>query len=203
MKPIALYCRTSTRKQHTENQEPALIEWAKTKGFQYQLFNEQQSAVKSRPIRQSIIDACWRGEFSCVACLRMDRWMRSYKDIEVLRQLVEHGIDFYFVAQGFEFSKSNSDSAMGKLQLAMLCAFAEFERDILRERIFDGLDRAGKEGRHPGRPKGSLDHKERRKAGYWLRWANSKNIEKSNRKTPPQFSEQPTEEADKQKMESK
>ncbi len=62
-------------------------------------------------------------------------------------------------------------SASGRLYFAILSAFAEFERELIRERTLEGLRRAKMQGKHPGRPKGSKDTKKRRKSGYILREA--------------------------------
>jgi DNA invertase Pin-like site-specific DNA recombinase len=53
-------------------------------------------------------------------------------------------------------------------------AFAEFERNLIQERINAGLTRARQEGTVLGRKKGSKDKKVRRKSGYLLRWSKSK-----------------------------
>ncbi len=53
-------------------------------------------------------------------------------------------------------------------------AIAEFEREIIRERILLGLERRKKEGKPLGRPKGSKDKKRRRRSGYINRWAGKK-----------------------------
>ena len=56
----------------------------------------------------------------------------------------------------------------------LLSSFAEFERDLIRERTVDGLERAKKQGKRLGRPKGSKDKKVRKKGGYYLRAVKSK-----------------------------
>ena len=53
-------------------------------------------------------------------------------------------------------------------------AFAEFERELIRERTIEGIRRAKLNGKNPGRPKGSKDKKPRRKSGYILREAKKK-----------------------------
>ena len=62
-------------------------------------------------------------------------------------------------------------------------AIAEFEREIIRERILLGLERRKKQGKPLGRPKRAKDKnpKGRRKSGYYLRWASKKTTPKKNR----------------------
>jgi len=60
------------------------------------------------------------------------------------------------------------------LHFQILSAFAEFERELIRERTIEGLRRAKLQGKKAGRPKGSKDSKKRRRSGYILREAKKK-----------------------------
>ena len=66
---------------------------------------------------------------------------------------------------------------MVSAKLSIVGAFAQFEREMIRERINAGLDRAKKEGKHLGRPKGVKDKKIRKKGGYYLRYMNQRKEE--------------------------
>jgi len=57
------------------------------------------------------------------------------------------------------------------LHFQILSAFAEFERELIRERTLEGLHRARSQGKNIGRPKGSRDTKRRKRSGYILREA--------------------------------
>jgi len=59
----------------------------------------------------------------------------------------------------------------GRMFLKMLMVLAEYEREIIVSRTYDGLARARKQGKKLGRPKGSKDRRPRPKSGYHLRWA--------------------------------
>jgi DNA invertase Pin-like site-specific DNA recombinase len=63
------------------------------------------------------------------------------------------------------------DEGVGQLLLAIFSWVAQQERRRIIERTKAGLERARREGKQLGRPKGSADKKERRKSGYWLRYA--------------------------------
>lgn len=170
---IALYCRVSKRLgQVVANQIPILENWAKAQGYEYKILTEEESTRKTRPVREGIIQKLRLKEFDGVACVRLDRWLRSFTDVITIKELVERGCSFFFVSQGLFFYKENN-TAMTNLQLNMLSAFAEFERELIRERTFDGLERAKQQGKILGRPKGSKDKASRRKSGYWERWANT------------------------------
>ena len=171
---ILLYCRVSKRLGQTvENQIPILENWARQQGFDYEILTEVESTRNTRPVRESIIQKLRNREIDGVACVRLDRWLRSFTDVVVVKELVDLGCSFYFVNQGFHFCRENNN-AMTSLQLNMLSAFAEFERELIRERTFEGLDRAKAEGTKLGRPVGSKDGKERRKSGYWRRYSKEK-----------------------------
>lgn len=168
---ICLYCRVSKRLGQTvENQIPVLKNWAKALGYDYEILTEAESTRKTRPVRESIIQRLRTREIDGVGCVRLDRWMRSFTDVVTIKELVDKGCSFYFVNQGFHFCKENNN-AMTSLQLNMLSAFAEFERELIRERTFEGLDRARSEGKRLGRPLGSKDKNgKRNKSGYFLRY---------------------------------
>ena len=66
-------------------------------------------------------------------------------------------------AEMYEFEKNDVKT--------MRAQIAEFERELTRERTKLAHERAKKEGRHWGRPKGKKDSKTRCKSGYYQRWS--------------------------------
>ena len=64
----------------------------------------------------------------------------------------------------------DTTTSTGKLQLAILAAVAEFERDLIVERTKEGMARAKAEGKRIGRPPGKKDSKPRRVNGYYARY---------------------------------
>jgi putative DNA-invertase from lambdoid prophage Rac len=168
---IGLYARVSKKTGQTvENQVPILENWAKANGYAYEIHVEEESTRNFRPVRQELIARLRNKQMDGIACVRLDRFLRSLNEVLLVKELVDKGASFYFINQGLELSKSKND-AMANMQLGILGVFAEFERELIRERTLEGLERARKEGKHGGRPVGSKDRKERKKAGYWLRWA--------------------------------
>lgn len=169
---VALYCRVSKKLGQTvENQIPILENWAKIQGYNFETYTEAESTRKTRPVREKLIQRLRTGDLDGVACVRLDRWLRSFADVLTVKELVDKGCSFYFVNQGLHFCKDNNN-AMANLQLNMLSAFSEFERELIRERTFEGLERAQKQGKRLGRPQGKKDSRPRRRAGYLNRWAN-------------------------------
>lgn len=179
---IALYARVSKRDdQTTENQVPILENWAKANGYAYEIHQEAESTRKFRPVREELIARVRTKQIDGIACVRLDRFLRSLKEVLLLQELIDKGASLYFIQQGIELSKEKRN-AMSDMQLGLLAVFAEFERELIRERTIEGLGTARRHGKKLGRKPGSKDKKVRRKSGYLLRWAN-----KRVKNTPPEI----------------
>ena len=169
-KRIALYCRVSTRDQNPENQRIQLEEYAKRMNYNYKIFEEIESTRKTRPVKQDLMNRLRRKEFDGMLVLKLDRFARSLSELVMdVKELIDKGIAFISLRDNLDLS-----SATGKLQFHILAAFAEFEREIIRERTLDGLAVAKANGSRLGRPKGRKDSGKRRKSGYFLRYSGGK-----------------------------
>jgi len=85
-----------------------------------------------------------------VVVWRLDRWGRSLPDLVVtLRELIELGVGFVSLTEALDLT-----TPTGRAMAGMLAVFAEFEREVLRERVRAGIAQARKEGRPHGRPRG-------------------------------------------------
>lgn len=172
MKKIALYVRVSTSDQTVENQKIRLIEYAEKNGLNYDIFEEIESTRKTRPVKQALLARLRNNVYKAVVIYKLDRWARSSTELILdTKELLDKGIGFISISDNLDFS-----SAAGKLHFAILSAFAEFERELIRERTIEGLRRAKMQGKHAGRPKGSKDTKKRKKSGYILREANKRKM---------------------------
>jgi putative DNA-invertase from lambdoid prophage Rac len=162
-----------------ENQRPVLENWFKANGFPEPVyFSDDVSTRKERPERNRLFEGLKSGDL--LACVRLDRWGRSTGEvIDSTNALVERGVRVVFINSGIDISKDN-ENAMMRFQIQIFAAFAELERELIRERTLEGLERARSEGKHLGRKAGSKDKKPRRKSGYWLRWER----EKKNKESP-------------------
>ena len=174
MNKIALYCRVSLANgsQTTENQKIRLVEYAKKNGFTYDLYEETESTRKTRPVKQALLARLRKNEYESVVVYKLDRWARSSTELIMdTKELLDKGVGFISISDNLDFS-----TAAGKLHFQILSAFAEFERELIRERTIEGLRRAKMQGKKAGRPKGSKDTKKRKKSGYILREARKKKL---------------------------
>ena len=122
---------------------------------------------QNRPQLQDMIDFVRDGDTVVVHSL--DRLARNLDDLrQIVRGLTDKGVRVEFVKEGLAFS--GDDSAMSRLLLSVMGAFAEFERELIRERQREGIALAKKRGAYDNRPKKLtqaqvLDLRERAAAG--------------------------------------
>lgn len=171
MKKVALYVRVSTSdgRQTVENQKIILIEYAQRNNLAYDIFEEEESTRKTRPVKQALLAKLRKFEYESVIIYKLDRWARSSTELILdTKELIDKGIGFISLTDSLDFS-----SAAGRLQFQILSAFAEFERSLISQRTKDGLARvkANNPEKKLGRPAGSKDSRKRKKSGYILREA--------------------------------
>lgn len=167
---FAIYTRVSTTEQTTENQVIRLVDYAKLQGYEYKVFQETESSRKTRPIKQAVLQLLRDKAYDGVIVWKLDRWARSLKELILeMEELRNKGIIFISLTDKIDLSTST-----GVLQFQILSAFAEFERNLIRERTMEGLHRAKEQGKKLGRPFGAKDNKRRKMSGYILRNAKIK-----------------------------
>lgn len=167
----ALYCRVSTSDQTTENQKIRLVQYAKDNGLEYDLYEEQESTRRTRPIKQEVLRRARQGSYDSIVVYKLDRWARSSTELILeTKELYDKGVGFISVSDNLDFT-----TASGKLHFQILSAFAEFERSLISERTKEGLKRVREQGKTLGRPKGAKDKKQRKKSGYFVREMNKRN----------------------------
>lgn len=170
MKKIALYCRVSTNEQTTENQRLRLVEYANAKVLEFDIYEETESTRKTRPVKQALLQKLRAGQYESVIVFKLDRWARSSSELILdVSELIKKGIGFISISDNLDFT-----TASGKLHFQILSAFAEFERELIRERTIEGLKRAKSQNKTLGRPPGKKDSTPRRKSGYLLREVNKR-----------------------------
>jgi DNA invertase Pin-like site-specific DNA recombinase len=127
-----------------------LEKYAKAMGYDYEIFEEQESTRKTRPVKNEIFQEALRKKWDLILVWELDRWARSMQelinDLEILRQ---NNVQF----KTFKENIVLDDNPTNKLMINILSAFAQFERDIIRERTMAGLERARQQGKKLGRPK--------------------------------------------------
>jgi putative DNA-invertase from lambdoid prophage Rac len=147
---VGLYARVSTFDQHTiPLQIRALREYAARRGWTIALqVKEVGSGAAQRELREKLLDAARRREIDVVLVWRLDRWGRSVADLLATLQELEHlGVGFVSLTEALDLT-----TPAGRAMAALLAVFAEFEREILRERVRAGLAHARQSGQRLGRP---------------------------------------------------
>jgi putative DNA-invertase from lambdoid prophage Rac len=146
-----LYARVSTHDQQTLGlQSGAMAAYIKNRGWvAARRVEDVGSGAKDRPGRESLLKAARRREIDVIVVWRLDRWGRSVADLmATLRELTELGVGFASLTEALDLTTPS-----GRAMAGMLAIFAEFEREILRERVRAGIAQARKEGRPHGRPR--------------------------------------------------
>ena len=178
MEKVALYSRVSTAEQHNENQIDRLIQYAVDNNLDYDLFEEKESTRKTRPVKQEMLQMARNGYYKAIVVFKLDRYARSSRELIIeIKELTDKGVDFISISDNLDFT-----TASGKLHFQILAAFAEFERELIRERTIEGLRRARSQNKTLGRPKGSKDSKPRPKGGYYLRELNKRKLRNEKKK---------------------
>ncbi len=146
----ALYLRVSTNQQSTDAQLAELKQLAQTRGWKYRIFCDkgQSGAKEHRPAFDEMMRCVRRGQFGTVCIWALDRLARS------LRQLLDISAEFQRLKVDLISVKQDLDtsSASGRLVFGVLSTVAEFERDLLRERVQAGIAEARRAGKQLGRP---------------------------------------------------
>jgi putative DNA-invertase from lambdoid prophage Rac len=146
---FALYARVSTHEQTNQNQIDRLVDYAKVRGWDYEIIEEEESTRKTRPKKAELLQRLRSREFVGVCIWKLDRWARSSTELVLeIQELHDAGLQFVSISDGIDLS-----SATGRLQFQILSAFAEFERNLISERTKEGLARARRQGKTLGRPR--------------------------------------------------
>lgn len=150
----AVYIRTSMKDQHGHAQEHELNQAIKAREWDPKRIQKYvDKGVSSRRAKRPALDelrkAASRGIINEVMITKLDRLGRSVVDLDKLVQEFEaYGCKLIFLKDSID-----TNTASGRLLFHVLSSVAEFERDRLRERVYEGLDAAKEKGVKFGRPK--------------------------------------------------
>jgi putative DNA-invertase from lambdoid prophage Rac len=147
---VGLYARVSTQDQQTlPMQNRAMREYAARRGWTITMqVREVGSGAAQREAREKLLEAARRREIDIVLVWRLDRWGRSVTDLLATLQELEHlGVGFVSLTEALDLT-----TPAGRAMAGLLAIFAEFEREILRERVRAGLAHARQNGKKLGRP---------------------------------------------------
>jgi DNA invertase Pin-like site-specific DNA recombinase len=151
---VALYARVSTsdKDQNPETQLIPLRDFCSAQGWE--LFREYVDRAPANDLahriqwRQLLDDAAKR-RFSVVLVFKLDRAFRSVKHMhDTLAAWELVGVSFQSLREQFDTS-----TALGRLLLNLLASLAEFELELIRERVKAGMERARRQGKKISRPK--------------------------------------------------
>lgn len=145
-----LYARVSTHDQQTLRlQNRAMHDYAARRGWTIAIeIKEVGSGASVREHRQKLLDAARRRDIDVVVVWRLDRWGRSMADlVTTLQELRDLDVGFVSLTEALDLTTPS-----GRAMAGLLAVFAEFEREILRERVRAGLAHARENGTRLGRP---------------------------------------------------
>jgi DNA invertase Pin-like site-specific DNA recombinase len=149
-KRAAIYVRVSTVEQETDLQEHELQEYCDRRGWSCVVYRDKgQSGTKNdRPALTTLMNDLRRRKVDVVVVWALDRLARWLKQLlSIAEECKSLGVDLVSL-------KQNVDTTLpaGRLTFRVLGAVAEFEREMLRERVKAGMAQARRSGKHVGRP---------------------------------------------------
>jgi len=149
---IAVYARVSTLEQDPDVQLTPLRNHAVQRGWEIvEEFVDRgfSGAKERRPALDRLMKAAWGGAFQAVLVWRFDRFARSVKHlVTALETFRAMKVEFISLQEQFDTA-----SPIGQAMFTIIGAMAQLERDIIRERVKAGLERARARGVRLGRPK--------------------------------------------------
>ena len=147
----AIYARISTHDQQTLSMQiETMKEYAEKRGWEIVKEVEEiaSGAKNDRKKRAEIIKLARQRKIDAVIVWRLDRWGRSTLDLaQSLEELQTLGVDFVSITEALDFTTPS-----GKAMAGLLSVFAEYERNLLSERVKAGMAQAKAKGKQIGRP---------------------------------------------------
>ena len=150
----AIYARVSTTDQTNTIQIRELREYAERRNWEVAgIYQDQMSGAKaSRPGVDQLMAAARLRKFDAVLVWKLDRFGRSLVHcVGAIQELQSLGVRFIAASQGLDTDESNPAS---KLLMHILAAVAQFERELIHERVSAGMKAALKHGTKTGKPIG-------------------------------------------------
>ena len=151
---VALYARVSTsdKDQDPETQLLPLRDFVGVKGLEvYREYVDMAPAndFAHRIAWRELLDDAAKRRFKVVLVFKLDRAFRSVKHLhDTLAAWEMVGVGFQSIREQFD-----TQTAIGRLMMNVLGALAEFELELIRERVKAGMERARRQGKRIGRPR--------------------------------------------------
>ncbi len=156
----AIYARVSTADQSCERQVNELIAFAERGGYEVLgIFKETASgASANRAARNRILDLAQARQMEAIFVTELSRWGRSTQDLlDTLDRLAGWKVSVVAMS-GMTFEL---DTPHGRMMATLLAGIAQFERDLLSERVKSGLAAARARGKKLGRQTGQRPKSDR------------------------------------------
>src|SRR6516225_4317425 len=157
MKRAAVYARVSTHNgQNPEMQLEEVRQYCQRR--EWTIVREYVDkgvcgAKERRPSLDQLLTDCRKRAVDCVVVYRYDRFARSLRQlVNALEDFRALGIDFISLHEGVDTSTPN-----GRLVFGIFASIAEFERELIRDRVRSGLAAARRKGKRLGRPRVAVD----------------------------------------------
>src|SRR3984957_1540993 len=153
---VALYGRVSTAEQNASMQIEELRDYCQRREWEVadEFVDAGVSGSKeSRPALSRLLADAKRRRFDTVLVYRYDRFARSLRQlVNALAEFDALGIHFVSLHEGVDTSTPN-----GRLVFGIFASIAEFERELIRDRVRSGLAAARARGKRIGRPNSDVD----------------------------------------------
>lgn len=149
-----LYLRVSTNEQAQDGysiraQRAQLVDYCRVNDYEVvDIYIDEGFSAKDmkRPALKRLLDDAQKGLFDAVIVYKLDRFTRSVRDLyELLDYLNKNNVGFISKQEKFD-----TTTAMGRAMIGLLAVFAQFERELIAERVRMGQEQKVKEGKKPG-----------------------------------------------------
>ena len=147
-----IYCRVSTERQTHDSQLVELRDYCQRRGWavKKEIVDFASGAKTSRSGLDELMALVRAGRVNAIVCFKLDRLGRSLAHLaQLIGELTRQRVALVIPSQGIDTTSSNPAA---QLQLNILCAVAEFEREVIRERVKAGLVAARARGKRLGAP---------------------------------------------------
>ena len=149
-----LYARVSTGEQDTGMQLREMVEACERRKWPQEIFTDSISGAREkRPGLDRMMDLVRRGKCDVVMVYRFDRFARSVQHlVNALTEFQALGVQFISLHEAID-----TTTPMGKFAFTVFAGIAEFERELIRERVRSGVANARAKGVRLGRPRRIAD----------------------------------------------
>lgn len=153
---VAIYARCSTREQSVDLQLDGLRAIAAQRGWTVvgEYIDQGVSGTRAkRPALDRLMRDVHEGKVECVAVWKFDRFARSMQHlINALNDFRASNVEFFSLRDGVDTS-----TTAGRMMFGVIASLAEFEREVIVERVRAGMQAAARRGRRAGRPHVRVD----------------------------------------------